>query len=171
MRGWLAIIGGAGPPPNGRKRGRGERRRAPALFISDAREERESAREGGEGQSAGMGDSGGSVVSVDVERISFGGKVRPARRPMDALLLSVPSALWGSFGCCCWGWVEMMRALVSSVGMVTENFLLRCRVLLGYIAVRVSVAAFRQFICWFALLCSALARLLRSISPKILLGL
>jgi len=30
---------------------------------------------------AGMGDSGGSVLSVDVERISFGGKVRASLLP------------------------------------------------------------------------------------------
>jgi hypothetical protein len=36
---------------------------------------------------AGMGDSGGSVVSVDVERISFGGKVWAA--PYSPLLSSL----------------------------------------------------------------------------------
>jgi hypothetical protein len=36
---------------------------------------------------ADMGDSGGSVVSVDVERISFGGKVRAA--PYSPLLSSL----------------------------------------------------------------------------------
>jgi len=30
---------------------------------------------------AGMGDSGGSILSVDVERISFGGKVRASLLP------------------------------------------------------------------------------------------
>ena len=41
-------------------------------------EEREREGAGPASRGAeGMGDSGGSVVSVDVERISFGGKVSP----------------------------------------------------------------------------------------------
>jgi hypothetical protein len=39
-----------------------------------------------------MGDSGGSVVSIDVERISFGGKVRTATT-LPRLFLSAVSAV------------------------------------------------------------------------------
>lgn len=48
-----------------------------------------------------MGDSGGSVVSVDVERISFGGKVRTTSLPLllrsDSLFLGCSSAPMGIF--------------------------------------------------------------------------
>jgi hypothetical protein len=53
---------------------------------------------------AGMGDSGGSVMSVDVERISFGGKVRASLLPPIFSLLQLISALregedgWGLGG-------------------------------------------------------------------------
>jgi hypothetical protein len=60
-----------------------------------------------------MGDSGGSVVSVDVERISFGGKVRRTTAYLfllsDSLFLGCFSALMGIlfvFSCSCWRWVS-----------------------------------------------------------------
>lgn len=69
---------------------RGEREReANVAFIGGGErgeeEREEQARRRGR-RRAGMGDSGGSVVSIDVERISFGGKVRP--HPPRALPVS-----------------------------------------------------------------------------------
>jgi hypothetical protein len=104
-----------------------------------------------------MGDSGGSVVSVDVERISFGGKVRQAGRP--PCFLAVPCALWGSFGCCCSGWVGEVGGNDASFGVrlwgwfgvvVKElNFFFSVAGFcwLHCLTVCVSVAAFRQFSC------------------------
>ena len=66
----------------GGRRGRGSERRGHASLT--AKPVRSAAAAAA---AAGMGDSGGSVVSVDVERISFGGKVWAA--PYSPLLFSL----------------------------------------------------------------------------------
>ena len=63
----------------GGRRGRGSERRGHASLTAEPVRSAAAA--------AGMGDSGGSVVSVDVERISFGGKVWAA--PYSPLLSSL----------------------------------------------------------------------------------
>jgi hypothetical protein len=67
------------------------------------------------GPAAGMGDSGGSVVSVDVERISFGGKVslsplflgtrgvRSPRRDLGAWIGFRPATDWDASERFLWG--------------------------------------------------------------------
>lgn len=70
----------------GVRSGREERRSHVSLTAAHVRSAAAAA--------AGMGDSGGSVVSVDVERISFGGKVRASPCfPFLSSLLQLISAL------------------------------------------------------------------------------